>query len=37
MAAASMKRAGKVMDSAARAMVTEPSSSGWRRTSRTLR
>ena len=37
MAAASMKRAGKVRDMAARAMVTWPSSRGWRRTSRTLR
>ena len=37
MAAASMKRAGKVSDMAARAMVTQPSSSGWRRTSSTLR
>src|SRR5271169_3173891 len=34
-AAASMKRDGKVI--AARAMVTLPSSSGWRMTSRTLR
>ena len=37
MAAASMKRAGKVSDMAARAMQTVPSSSGWRITSSTLR
>ena len=37
MAAASMKRAGKVSDMAARAMQTVPSSSGWRMTSRTFR
>src|SRR6266852_4037357 len=37
MAAASMKRAGKVSDIAARAMHTVPSSSDWRMTSRTLR
>jgi hypothetical protein len=37
MAAASIKRDGKVTDSAARAMVTLPSSSGWRITSKTLR
>src|SRR5438094_4437884 len=37
MAAASMKRAGKVSDMAARAMHTVPSSSGWRITSSTLR
>jgi len=37
MAAASIKRAGKVSDMEARAMHTVPSSSGWRMTSRTLR
>ena len=37
MAAASIKRAGKVSDMAALAMVTWPSSSGWRITSSTLR
>ena len=37
MAAASMKRAGKLSDMEARAMVTVWSSSGWRKTSRTLR
>ena len=37
MAAASMKRAGKVSDMEARAMQTVPSSSGCRITSRTLR
>jgi len=37
MAAASMKRVGYVSDDAARAMVTWPSSNGWRRTSKTRR
>ena len=37
MAAASMKRAGKVRDMEARAMVTVWSSRGWRMTSSTLR
>ena len=37
MAAASIKRAGKVSDIEARAIVTLPSSSGWRITSSTLR
>ena len=37
MAATSMKRAGKLSDMAARAMVTVPSSSGCRITSKTLR
>src|ERR1019366_7787656 len=37
MAAASMKRAGKVSDMAARAMQTGPSSSGWRMRSRKMR
>ena len=32
-----MKRAGNVTEVAAREMVTEPSSSGWRITSSTLR
>ena len=36
-AAASMNRAGKVTQMAARAMVTQPSSSGWGITSSTLR
>ena len=37
MAAASMKRDGKVTEIAAREIVTAPSSSGWRITSRTFR